>query len=144
LDLLGRKVLKSSGASLQLLGEVVAADLAAAGAAGVPGVRLAAMQGALGSVAGTVAKLGEKAGSDIEATMRNSTDFLTMCSIAVVGWLWIKMESAALVGKSSDFRRGKERASQYWFATEIPRVALLAERISAGDDAYAAMAAAEF
>jgi butyryl-CoA dehydrogenase len=144
MDLLGRKVLKSGGASLQLLGQVVGADLAAAKAAGVPGERLTAMQAGLGSIAGTVAKLGAKAGTDLEATMRNSTDFLSMCSIAVVGWLWIKMETAALRRDGSDFERGKQRASQYWFATEMPRIALLAERIAAADDSFAAMAAAEF
>jgi butyryl-CoA dehydrogenase len=145
MDLLGRKVLKTGGASLQLLGEVVGADLMAAKAAGVPGERLAAMQAALGDVAGTVAKLGAKAGSDLAATMRNSTDFLTMCSIAVVGWLWIKMETAARgEGEASDFQLGKQRASQYWFATEIPRVDLLAARIGAGDDSYAAMTAEQF
>jgi butyryl-CoA dehydrogenase len=68
-----------------------------------------------------------------------------MLSTAVIGWQWLKLETAAKTraagGGEADARlyEGKRRASQYWFATEMPRVDLLAARVEEGDDAFVAI-----
>lgn len=138
LDLLGRKVMRTGGASLALLAEEVKRDVARAHEAGVDKARLAAMGAALERVAACTGALGQRASQGPEVLMRHSSDYLTMLSIAVVAWLWLRMEAVAREGEQpADFVAGKCRASQYWFANEVPRIALLAARIEAGDDAYA-------
>jgi hypothetical protein len=83
-------------------------------------------------------------GGDIDAMMRHSADFLSMSSIAIIGWLWLWQAALARealeAGASSvDFYEGKLCAAQYWINTEVPRVIELAALCRSGDDSYARM-----
>jgi butyryl-CoA dehydrogenase len=145
LDLLGRKVMKSGGASLMRLADEIGGDVVRAKRAGVPDARLAAMQSALERIAGTTAALGERAASDMPAMLRHSAAYLELVSTAVIGWQWIKLETAALeradgAGESdASFYEGKRRAAQFWFAEEMPRIDTLAALIDSADDSFSSM-----
>ena len=76
--------------------------------------------------------------------MRHSTDYLMLCSIAVVAWLWlwqaaVAKEALQRGATDADFYEGKLGAAQYWIATELPRVSQLASLCRSGEDSYARM-----
>ena len=146
MDLLGRKVVAGGGAALQAL----AAEFAAAGAdarsLGDGAAALSTWAGQLDEAAQTLGGLTMQLGAlglsgDREGMLRHSVDYLELTSIAVLGWLWLRMANAAARGlrerpASSDFYKGKLRAAQYWFATELPRIAQLAALCSSNEDSY--------
>jgi butyryl-CoA dehydrogenase len=145
LDLLGRKAIAEGGGGLRALGEEIAAAAARARRAGVDpawGERLLAAAASMGDVTRQLAAAG--AGGDAELMLRHSADYLTASSIVVVGWQWLLAAAAAGEARAGDARsrdlyQGKLCAAQYWFATELPRVAHLAELCASGEDSYARM-----
>jgi butyryl-CoA dehydrogenase len=150
LDLLGRKVMRTGGASLMTLAEEMGRDVERARAAGVDDGWLDAFQQALGAVQAATMHLGQVAGEDIGAMLRHSTDYLDMLSLVVVGWQWIAQAAVArerLPGAGDadrDFYEGKLRAARYWAVYELPRVAQLSAVIQSSDDAFATMPVAQF
>ena len=131
MDLLGRKVVQQGGAALLALSEEIAADVARA--ASPEG---AALQRAVERVGALTLSLA--ASGDRDRFMLHSTDYLTLFSIVVVAWQWLRMSNAA-AGKSGDFYDGKRQAARYWFATELPRVEQLAALCEGGEASYADM-----
>ena len=87
---------------------------------------------------------------DPRLALRHSADYLDMLATTCVAWQWLTMASAAQRGLLGDrlrdvpFYRGKLRAAQYFFRTELPRVALLAELCASGEDSYDAIDPEEF
>ncbi len=144
LDLLGRKVLGSGGAALAALGEEVGAAIAEARAAHVDSTWCDALAAALAEVADATRTLG--AVGEAEAMLRHSADYLDMIATVVVAWQWLRRATAAQAGPrrdgaDGDFYSGQLAAAQYWFATEVPRISMLAGRCRNNDDAYARMRA---
>lgn len=144
MDLLGRKVLGTQGASLAVLAEEVKVTLTRAEKAGVDKAWIEAMQASVDSVSDVTMKLGEVAMKDVEAAMRHSVDYLDLMSTLCVAWQWLFQ--ATVVKERYDarpdsraFYEGKLRAAQYWFNTEVPRIPHLAALIQSGEDSFAAM-----
>ena len=149
MDLLGRKMVAGGGAALQALAEEFAAASAEARALGdarEPGAALSTWAGQLDEASQTIGGLVLQLGAlglsgDREGMLRHAVDFLELTSLAVLGWLWLRMANAAARGlserpSSADFYRGKLRAAQYWFATEVPRIPQLAALCAANEDSY--------
>ena len=115
--------------------------LAAARESGVPAElpdALAAAWSRVNEVGAQLRKLGEPA-----RALAHSADYLDMFSTIIVAWLWLKMASAsqrALDGAAGErdraFHRGKLQAAHYWFATELPRVPVLAQLCTSGESSY--------
>ena len=131
MDLLGRKVVQQNGAALLGLSEEIAIDVAKAG-----GSEGAALQQAVERV-GTLT-MALAASGDRDKFMLHSADYLTLFSIVVIAWQWLRMTNAA-AGKQGDFYDGKRQAARYWFATELPRVEHLAALCESGEASYAEM-----
>jgi alkylation response protein AidB-like acyl-CoA dehydrogenase len=150
MDLLGRKVVAEGGAPLRILNDEIDAARQRAKTAGLPRAHCDALDDAMRNlerVTSTLAGLG--IGGDVEGMLRHSVDYLHMTSIVVVAWIWLRQatvakEALARGGADRDFYEGKLHAAQYWFATELPEVPVLAERCLAGDDAYATMRPEQF
>ncbi|QSQ20519.1 acyl-CoA dehydrogenase [Pyxidicoccus parkwayensis] len=145
LDLLGRKAMAGGGAALQSFGEEVAATVARARKSGVEPAWCDAMEKALGEGAEVVGALGAHGMSgEVELMLRHSADFLDLFSVLAVAWRWLAQAAAAKEGLArgggdADFYEGKLAAAQYWFATEVPRIPLLASLCRTGEDSYARM-----
>jgi len=138
LDLLGRKVLGTGGASLRALAEQVMADCERPG---VDPDHAASLQRALATIGETTMHIGSL--GDREAMIRHASDYMELFSIAVVAWQWLLQSAAAHEGlrrdpASADFYRGKIAAARYWFATEVPRIDQLCA-LCRSDDSYVAM-----
>jgi butyryl-CoA dehydrogenase len=143
-DLLGRKVIKGGGATIALLREEIGASIAAAVDAGVDQLDCDALHRALDMATDLAGHLRELGARDIEAALRHAVDFMELTSIIVIAWMWIRQAAAAkraLAGGSGDeaFLRGKLAAAQYWFRTELPRVAQLAALCRSNEGSYADM-----
>jgi alkylation response protein AidB-like acyl-CoA dehydrogenase len=139
LDLLGRKVLGTGGASLRALATEVMADCERPG---VDPEQAAQLQQALATIGETTMHIGSL--GDRDAMMRHSADYMELFSIAAIAWQWLIQAAAAREGlrrdpASSDFYRGKLSAASYWFATEVPRVAQLCALCRSTDDSYASI-----
>lgn len=150
LDLLGRKVMRGGGAPLMLLADEIQKEISAAREAGVEAGFCDALTAALERVGAVTMALGQRGMTDPEAMLQDSVDYLDMLSVLVVGWLWLKQAAVAAVAAPSAgasdaaFYEGKRRAAQYWYAHEMPRVALLAAGIEAADNAFATMKDEQF
>ncbi len=139
LDLLGRKVLGTGGASLQALGRQVLADCERPGVDPEEGAQLRQALAVIGELTLHLGSLGDR-----ESMMLHAADYLQLFSIAVVAWQWLLQASAAREGLRRDpaseaFYRGKLAAARYWFATEVPRIGQLAAVCRSGDDSYGSL-----
>ncbi len=131
LDLLGRKVLGSGGASLLALAarieRTVARATALGGEAAEHGAALKAMVDRLGEVTMALAGLG-----DPERTMANATVYLEAAGHVVVAWMWLE-QLVAVGERSGDFYDGKRAAARFFFRWELPKVGPMLDLLSAGD-----------
>lgn len=144
LDLLGRKAVAGGGRSLAILLEEIAETAAQARAAEVDGAWCDAVVAAGEALAATTMALGQRGlAGDVAGMLLHSHDFLELASIVVVAWQHLSMARAALDGlarggpQPSALYEGKLHAAQYWFATELPRVALLAALCVSSEPSYA-------
>ena len=136
LDLLGRKVMADSGASLRALADEIIGDVKIATRAGVEPAAGEALTTAMQALGGLTMELGRRGmKGDVEAMLRHSHDYLTLVSVIVISWQWLKMVGAAQ-NQSSDFHAGLRCAADYWFSNELTRVPHLVELCRAGEDSY--------
>jgi butyryl-CoA dehydrogenase len=146
LDLLGRKAIAQGGAPLVILRDVIAADLARAERAGIDPDWRKAIEGALQTLESTTAKLaGFGLSGELDAMLAHSTDYLELCSLVVVGWLWLAQATLAREAldrgaPDGDFYRGKLAAAQYFIRTEVPRAVELGRLCREFEDSYAKIA----
>lgn len=131
LDLLGRKVLGSGGASLEALAARIEATVARARALGDEpadhATALAAAAARLGEATRALAGLG-----DPERTMANATVYLEAAGHVVIAWMWLEQLVAVGHGEG-DFYDGKRAAARYFFRWELPKVAAMLDLLDAGD-----------
>jgi butyryl-CoA dehydrogenase len=145
LDLLGRRIVAEAGAPVRILLEETERTVLRAERAGVDGALGQAVREATRTIAELTAHLGALGmQGDVDAMMLHSTDFLSLCSITVVAWLWlwqaaIAQEALAKGAADVDFYRGKLCTAEYWIRTELPRVSQLAALCRSGEDSYARM-----
>ena len=142
LDLLGRKVVTKGGKAMLALAVELRNSAAVARGVDLEDWALA-LEESLDEVLSTtqqLAELGMKGRAD--EMLRHSADYLDMFSTLVVGWQLLLRASAAKAAIASGttesaFYEGKIHCAQYWFATEIPRVEMLAKICRENDDSYA-------
>lgn len=131
LDLLGRKVLGSGGASLLALAarieRTVAQATALGGEAAGHATALKAMVDRLGEVTMALAGLG-----DPERTLANATVYLEAAGHVVVAWMWLE-QLVAVGGSEGDFYDGKRAAARYFFRWELPKVGPMLDLLASGD-----------
>ena len=136
LDLLGRKVMADSGASLRALADEIISDVRAAKKAGVEPAAGEALSTAVQALGGLTMELGSRGmRGDVDAMLRHSHDYLTLFSVVIVAWQWLKVVTAAQ-GHSTEFHAGLRCAADYWFSNELTRVPHLVELCRAGEDSY--------
>lgn len=146
MDLLGRKVVADGGMALANLGSEMESAIAAARSAGVDAQWCDALAESLATVGSLTMHLGSLGLSgDREGMLRHASDYLDLFSTVVLAWQWLACATAAHAkvagdaGESSDFYNGELSAARYWFATELPRVASLADRIRSGEGSFSEM-----
>jgi butyryl-CoA dehydrogenase len=138
MDLLGRKVMAKSGASLRALAEEIGATIGRAREAGVDGELCDALEAAVATVGTITMELGQRGMSgDANAMLGHSWDYLDMFSTLVIGWQWLHMAAAAQSATMREGRKhGVEAATRYWIRTEVPRVAILADLCRSNESSY--------
>ncbi|HEX9765475.1 MAG TPA: acyl-CoA dehydrogenase [Nitriliruptorales bacterium] len=147
IDLLGRRAMAGEGAGLATLSEAIAGTVQRAAEAGVDLEMCSRMTSAVQELVGLTADLGViGAAGEADRMLRHSVDYLDLFSVVVIAWQHLLRAAAAAESTSIDdaFRDGVQRATRYWFATEVPRVTLLAERIRSGEDSFATMDPSSF
>jgi Acetyl-CoA dehydrogenase C-terminal like/Acyl-CoA dehydrogenase, C-terminal domain len=143
LDLLGRKVLATGGATLLALGREIELAVERARRADVAGHWVATLEASSTLVHECTVLIASTAGQDAERALQNSVDYLDMLGTLVVGWQWLTLATVARerMGTTTDelcaaFYRAKLRTAQYWFENEMPRIRVLADIIRRADDAF--------
>jgi hypothetical protein len=144
LDLLGRKVIKTDARAVAALVEEVARSVERARAAGVAADSCKAIERALAELLELSRALVSRAREDAEAALRHSVDFMEALSIGVIGWMWLICAAVARerlqAGRGERAHaEGKLCAADYWFRTELPRIAQLTALVRDNDDSYARM-----
>lgn len=141
LDLLGRKVVAGGGAAFAALLAEIRAGVGRARAAGVPADQTTAVERATARVEQlTLALGGLGLTGQVDAMLAHAADYLDLMSVLLVSWQWLLQMAALHETRRDDaFARGKRRAAQYWLATELPRVELLARLCEDVEDSYLAV-----
>ncbi|MGD8859514.1 MAG: acyl-CoA dehydrogenase [Myxococcales bacterium] len=146
MDLLGRKVMRTGGASLELLREEVSKTCDRARAQDLDARYPEQLHRAMARIQEVSARLLQQATQDPTAALSHSADYLDMLSTAVVAWQWLDLAATArgaLAGNpgesDSAFYQGELRAAAYWFHTELPRVFTLADLCESTEDSYLSM-----
>ena len=138
MDLLGRKAVARGGEPLRLFARAVGETLAAARALGDD--THAALGAALDDLVRTTTALGMKGMSgDADAMLRHAADYMDAFSIIAIAWQLLAHAVAAGRGgrRPAALYQGATRACDYWFATELPHVAVTLERIRSGEASFA-------
>ncbi|NRB34628.1 MAG: acyl-CoA dehydrogenase [Rhodobacteraceae bacterium] len=133
MDLLGRKVLMNNGAGLAALSSAIQSDLSGAEGTEFSGP----LQDALADVARATQALVPQILSDPERGLANATLYLDMFGHVVMGWMWLRIATAAQRLQtdhgSRPFLSGKLQAARYFYARELSRVPEWAHRLERND-----------
>ncbi len=128
IDLLGRKIAATRGASLQSVMGLIEETIGKASAE----PELADLAASLGHTSQRVAEttmglMGVAQSGDLERFLANATPYLNVLGHTVVAWLWLE-QGLVIVDKLKDaptdgFLLGRRQAMRYFFKWELPRVA---------------------
>jgi hypothetical protein len=66
-----------------------------------------------------------------EVSLANSSSYLDMLGLLVIGWMWLRQAIAASSG--SDYHRGKQQTCRWFFTWEIPEIHKLGRILTALD-----------
>jgi alkylation response protein AidB-like acyl-CoA dehydrogenase len=117
IDLVGRKILRDSGAALALLGERIAETVARAGKSNDLANDAAALDQAWTDLLDVVARLRQE---PADKALHNASVFLSAFGHVVVGWLWLDQALAAAAA-SDTMREARLRACRYFMSSELPK-----------------------
>jgi butyryl-CoA dehydrogenase len=132
IDLLGRKVPMKDGAAFQCLLREIRTTIGLAEER--PELaelarQLCAAVDIVAATTGTILKARKTIGQ--EASLANSSSYLDMLGLLVVGWMWLRQAIAA--SSSSDYHRGKQQTCRWFFTWEISEIHRLGRILSALD-----------
>ena len=120
MDLLGRKVMMQNGAGFAALTGAIRADIASAGHP-----LGAELEAAVARLEEVTRSLTAEVMADPEKGLANATLYLDFTGHVIMGWMWLRIATAALrragSGGDSDFLAGKQQAARYFFARELSR-----------------------
>lgn len=148
LDLLGRKVMAQGGRAIALLGAAMMRTSACARAAGIDARDCDAFERSVAMVGELTRTLASRGASgDPDGMMAHATDYLSLVSILVTSWQWLKLRERATT-RTADadraFVAGLHAAGRYWLRTELPKVDALAELCRSAEDSFMSIEAASF
>jgi alkylation response protein AidB-like acyl-CoA dehydrogenase len=148
LDLLGRKVLGSGGASLELLAAEIRRTLALDIPADLKPWAAAVTEG-VGEWAALTALVGARAAADPEEVGAASADYLAHAGYVTVGWCWLRsalVARAALAAGSAEvpFYEGKLVAARFYFERLLPRARAHAAAVRAGAGSIPSLTIGQF
>lgn len=141
IDLLGRKLLRSDGYALRLLGAKV--EETARRAASVPALvghaeELKRYFAEIDTTLGVLAQAADNSAFD------NATWFLRAFGHGVLAWLWLDMAVLAAGQSQSPFHSGKLKACRFFFESELPQAQAWLAIVKGQSPNHAAMTIAEF
>ncbi len=136
LDLLGRKVLGTGGAAVQLMAAEIGASLVAPLPANLEafGTQLKSL---LAEWAELTRLVGERVAKDPDELGAVAADYLNYAGYLLVGWCWLRMARVASArlaagGGERGFYEGKLAAARFYFERLLPRTAAFAAGVRAG------------
>ena len=149
MDLLGRKILGTGGATLKALQVELQRSVALASSHGLEPRFGQALLAAAEHLQVTTMKIAECAGKEPEAAFQHSADYLDAFGTVVVAWQWLHMAAVAKRllrpgHHDEDFMQGKLATCQYFFDNELPRARALLDVIAGFDGSFLGMQNAWF
>ena len=148
LDLLGRKVLGTGGASVQL----VAREIGAALGADLPDALrpwAAELEARVAEWAELTRLVGERVAQEPEELGAAAVDYLNFAGLVLLGWCWLRMAKVATARLASTtaerpFYEGKLITARFYFERLLPRAAAHAAAVRAGAGSLPALTAEHF
>ncbi len=150
MDLVGRKLGQNGGRAVQLLFAIIAAEIAAARAAGGDLGPLAdALEKALGQMQAATLWLMQNGLQRPDNAGAAANAYLHLTGIVMLGWLWLRMAAAAadrLKAGADDraFLEAKGVTARFFAERMMPRAGALRREIEGGADSLMALPAAAF
>jgi alkylation response protein AidB-like acyl-CoA dehydrogenase len=126
LDLIGRKVLRDGGATLNEFVELLRAELPADARHAEPTLR------ALRRLQQVTADLVARSAHDPNLAGAVATDYLDLLGLTTYAWLWARMDAGA---RDNEFGIAKRHTATFFFERLLPRTEGLAVAVGAGTEA---------
>ena len=147
LDLMGRKVVRDGGRSLEIFLREIRAFLDTEGTGQEMQPYAEPLAAALSLLEDTTAWVIENAAGDPAAVGAASVEYLDLLGYTAYAYLWARMAKAALEevgGDTAGFCRSKLQTADFFMSRLLPRTAGLAASIRAGSASLMALDAADF
>jgi len=150
MDLVGRKLPKDNGRAVRTFFETVGKDVAEAKAAGDPAGLAAALEPALADLQAATMWLAQHGMADPNNAGAGAYAYMDMMGIVSLGWMWLKMATAADVALKGDGREGRDFydaklvTARFYAQRELPMTGALRRKIEAGAETLMALPAEAF
>jgi hypothetical protein len=134
LDLMGRKVMGSGGASVRAILTEMQRSMEATGAAGatVPAAYTAEVRRLGKELAELTAVVAAKAPQDPAEIGAASHDYLNYAAYTLLAWSWWRALAALPADADADWAEGKRAAARFFFERLVPRATAHAAAVRAG------------
>ena len=139
MDLVGRKLAKDGGRGVRALFAAIAADLAAAKAAGDPAAIVAPLEQAVGDLQAATMWLAQNGIADPNNAGAGAYAYMQLMGLVSLGWMWLKMAGVAskLLGEGDAdkaFLEAKLTTARFFATRELVAASGLRGKIEAGAD----------
>jgi hypothetical protein len=144
MDLVGRKLAKDGGRGVRALFAAIAADLAAAKAAGDPAGVAAPLEQAIGELQAATMWLAQNGMADPNHAGAGAYAYMQLMGLVSLGWMWLKMAGAAQRlladgGEDKDFLQAKLATARFYATRELVTAGALRRKVEAGADSVMAL-----
>jgi hypothetical protein len=138
MDLVGRKLPRESGRAIRTFFEVVSKDIADAETAGDPAGIAAALRPALQDLQAATMWLAQNGMTNPDNAGAGAYPYMNLMGLVTLGWMWLKMATAANDGLKSDGAEGRDfygaklMTARFYAQRELPLSTALRRKIEAG------------
>lgn len=143
MDLVGRKLPKENGRAVRRFFDLVSADIAAARAAGDPASVAESLEPALSDLQAATMWLAQNAMADPNNAGAGATAYQDLMGLVALGWMWLKMASAAKEkldsGSDPGFHQAKLVTAEFFARRELPTSSALRNKVEAGAESLMKM-----
>ena len=139
IDLLGRKVMQTGGALLNVFVDDVKSFITDNKNNPALADYLPALEQQINVWQNTTAKLGEKVMKNMDEIGAASVDYLMFSGYVTLAYFWARAVAVATPKATEDFYHAKLQTAQFYYKKLLPRTTSLVETINHGADAVMAM-----
>ena len=144
MDLVGRKLAQNGGRAIRGYFEILAADIAAAKAAGDPAGVAEPLEKAVGHLQAATMWLAQNGPANPNNVGAGAYAYMDLMGLVTLGWMWLKMAKASAELKEADgedkaFHEAKLATANYYATRKLGEASGLRRKVEAGAESVMAL-----